>query len=67
MTEAIGARLLPGHGDIPLGSLLSRLDAAGCAPSVGLEVFSFALNRQAPSDVAREVMQSYWRLIETTR
>lgn len=62
MTEAISARLLPGHGDIPLRAMLSRLEALGCAPTVGLEVFSFALNRRAPADAANQVMQSYRRL-----
>lgn len=62
MTEAISARLLPGHGDIPLRAMLSRLEALGCAPTVGLEVFSFALNRRTPSDAADQAMQSYRRL-----
>jgi sugar phosphate isomerase/epimerase len=66
MTEAISARLLPGHGDIPLQAMLSSLEAVGCAPTVGLEVFSFALNRRAPADAASRVMQSYRHLSEST-
>ena len=40
-------------GDIPLRALLSRLDDAGCTPTVGLEIFSLALNRRDPEEVAR--------------
>jgi sugar phosphate isomerase/epimerase len=65
MMEAISARLLPGHGDIPLRALLGRLGAAGCTPTVGLEIFSLALNRRDPADVARQAMQSYRRLSES--
>jgi len=65
MTEAISARLLPGDGDILLRALLSRLDGAGCTPTVGLEIFSFALNRRDPAEVAQLAMQSYRRLSET--
>lgn len=64
MTEAISARLLPGDGDIPLRSILRRLDAAGCAPTVGLEVFSLMLNRKTPADAAHQAMQSYRRVSE---
>lgn len=64
MNEASGMRLLPGQGDMPVAELLTALDRAGVSPTVGLEIFSLELMRQAPHQAAAQAMAAYRKLID---
>jgi sugar phosphate isomerase/epimerase len=59
MAEASSDRLLPGAGDMPLTEWLQALDAAGCKPAVGLEIFSMDLARLPAGQVADKAMAAY--------
>jgi sugar phosphate isomerase/epimerase len=51
-------RLLPGDGELALGTLLADLRATGTTAPVGVEVFSDALHADAPEEVGRLAGQS---------
>ena len=59
MAEASSGRVLPGDGDMPLESWLQALQGVGCTPTVGLEIFSLALARLPPAEVAASAMAAY--------
>jgi sugar phosphate isomerase/epimerase len=65
MKEASGMRLLPGQGDMPVAELLTALEQAGAKPSVGLEIFSLELMRQAPQQAAAQAMSAYRKLADS--
>ena len=46
-------RLLPGHGELPLGGYLGALKEAGVRAPVGVEVFSDVLHGLEPAQAAR--------------
>jgi len=52
LTETMGARLLPGRGDIDFVSLLDGLDAIGAEPMVAPEVFNPGLLIDGVAEVA---------------
>jgi sugar phosphate isomerase/epimerase len=52
-TETLTARLLPGEGDFDLMKLLDVLDEADTRPSIGVEVFSTALQQLDPLEIGR--------------
>jgi sugar phosphate isomerase/epimerase len=54
----MSGRLLPGEGELPLGEILNVLLMRERGLTVGVEVFSEALQRLTPSEVAREVARS---------
>ena len=59
MAEASCGRVLPGDGDMPLEYWLQALHGVGCTPTVGLEIFSLALARLPPAEVAASAMAAY--------
>ena len=59
MAEASSGRVLPGDGDMPLEAWLRALQGVGCTPTVGLEIFSLALARLPPAEVAASAMAAY--------
>ena len=59
MAEASSGRVLPGDGDMPLAAWLQALQSVGCTPTVGLEIFSLALARLPPAEVAASAMAAY--------
>jgi 4-hydroxyphenylpyruvate dioxygenase len=54
-------RLLPGDGDLPLGTVTRRLRAMGYAGPVGIEVFNDNLKAEDPASVAQCAMESLGR------
>ena len=52
-TETLTARLLPGDGDFDLMKVLDVLHEADARPSIGVEVFSTALQQLDPLEVGR--------------
>jgi sugar phosphate isomerase/epimerase len=54
----MSGRLLPGEGELPLTDILSILLKAEPGLTVGVEVFSEALKRLSPAEVARQVRDS---------
>ena len=56
--EALTRRRLPGEGDAPVAELLGALLDAGYDGPLGIEVFSTALHRLPPEEIARHAMRT---------
>ena len=64
MSDASCNRLVPGEGQMPLAELLGALDAAGCKPGIGLEIFSLDADKKTAAIVAREAMRGYQKAVQ---
>ncbi len=66
MSETCFARLLPGEGDIPIKETLAALEEVGAVATIGLEIFSQTLSKRPPAEVARNAMQAYRSVMESS-
>lgn len=60
-------RLLPGDGELDLGSLLTTLQRIGCEAPIGVEVFSDALHELEPEEVGAQAGAAIRGAIGTSR
>lgn len=67
LVETLEARLLPGEGDIALASVVRTLDDIGSRAPIGIEIYSKALARRDPLDVAREAALSTRQVLGAAR
>lgn len=67
LSETTSARLLPGEGAIPVARWLRLLAELGSQAPIGVEVFSSALDRLAPSEVGRRCGEAARRVLAEAR
>jgi sugar phosphate isomerase/epimerase len=63
MIATLHERLLPGDGELDLGSLISALRDVGAVAPIGVEVFSDALHALGPHEAARRAGTAARRLL----
>lgn len=64
LVESRTARMLPGHGGLPLVDLMKRLRSSGAQPALEIEVISEQLRRMDVDEVAAQAARSASAVLE---